>query len=855
MTVYDPIQYGGGLWYFATVEGIPTVWSEGLGGAASGKTRPAGYSAEDPSLVVDSSAPVGSRIDRRAGLGAGYPFTLRLRDSVYARSWIKRWAKIAVLSADLTMTATTVAVASTTGWPATGSLYLGLERIDYSGTTATSFTGCTRGVAGYPYAHAADGVTAVATDLPRWWRGREIQLWAVPREPLGYLPDAAALTAHAELIWRGHIERGPLLEADGIWSFAALSIDRLLARKLTGKLSGRVASTAQLLQPPIGGSVYMKVSAFGHNSLQWSHTMSFVPFPAQTYTAASWLSASEARDQIAAAFASYLTAQSITDITGLVWQKMTKPPGGYKDPAPTYLCNMKLAASLNTHVVVVSMQAFGVQVPKYTASFTAHPVAGTLCPTGWFLSDASAGVVPNKVYGQPENTHVTIELDDAAPAAAPQTGVVLIGDVAHSFGASTAVGGDKVALAGVRRLEDGAISQDDFAGQSASIVQRLDGTAADVVRKLIESSGTAANRGTYDTEATGYAVKSTAVDEAGIADVVGAGWTKSAQLAADLGDQSLADLVGGLLALSGRALVARQIGTADNRAVQLTAVYTTPMSAGWTAQVADADLLVDGSTPAVKTRPIDDPINVIKVEGRQGGKKTFQITIRDAAAVQAQGARSASHTVPLADRDVVLPIVITWSKARFASDQTTQAVDLRVPPWINADVGDAIQLSTTHFALWTFSSGEPGYTGGARVIGRRFNLRTYETTLTCLVDGLTLSGALCPAAVVKAFSHATTPSWIDVPSKFYGHFSTTLSQAGASFSVLFFEPGAVEGTSAGYTINAVSIVGSYCRLTVAGIAGAPTLIADATFLTLPVAGSSSTYQAEFAHADDGSYYA
>ena len=856
MTVYDPIKYGAGLYYFATVEGVPTVFSEGIDGAASGKTLPADYTSEDPSLVIDSSAPIGSRIDRNAGIGTGYPFSLRLRDTDAVRAMFHRWTHRAVLAADLSMTATTITVDSTTGWPATGSLYVGSELVTYTGKTSgpDTFTGCARGVAGYPYAHAADGVSAVVTDLPRWWRGREVQLWATPRDPLGHLPDAAALTAHAELIWRGHIETGPVLEADGMWTLSALSIDRLLARKLSARLSGEITSTAQLSKPPIGGSVYIKAVAFGHNSTQWDHSMSFVPFPPETYTSASWLSASQIRDQIAAAFASYLTAQSITDIQGIVWQKMTKPPGSYKDPAPTYLCNLKLAASGNTHLVVVTMQAFGVQIPKYTCNMSEHPVAGSLCPTGWYMSDASGAALPNQVYGEPLNTSATITLDDGSPSDVPAAGLVTIGDIAHTYTASTAVGSNKVALAGVRRLEDNAVSSIAFDGQSADIVQRLDGKAADVIRKLIESSGTAGNRGTYDTEPKGYAVKSTAVDEDGIADVAGAGWLKSAQISADLGDQSLADIVGGLLSLSGRALVARQNPAASNRAVQLTAVYTAPTGAGWTAQAGDDDLLVDGSSPAVQTRPIDDPVNVIKVEGQQAGSKTFTIIITDAGAVQAQGAREQAHTVPIADRDAALAVIITWAKARFAGDQTTQAVDLRLPPWIDADVGDVIKLSTTHFALWSFSAGQPGYTGAARVIGRRFDLKTYETTLTCLVDGLTLSGALCPAAVVKAFSDAAAPSWIDVPSKFFDHFSTTLSQAGASFSVLFFEPGAVEGASMGYTINAVSIVGSYCRLTVAGIAGAPTLVADATFLTLPATASASTYQAEFAHADDGSYY-
>ena len=50
---------------------------------------------------------------------------------------------------------TTITVQSTTGFPATGTILIGTEQITYTGTTATTFTGCTRGAngttaAGYP---------------------------------------------------------------------------------------------------------------------------------------------------------------------------------------------------------------------------------------------------------------------------------------------------------------------------------------------------------------------------------------------------------------------------------------------------------------------------------------------------------------------------------------------------------------------------------------------------------------------------------------------------------------------------------------------------------------------------------
>lgn len=40
---------------------------------------------------------------------------------------------------------TTITVDSTTGFPSTGKLEIGTEYVDYTGTTSTTFTGCTRG--------------------------------------------------------------------------------------------------------------------------------------------------------------------------------------------------------------------------------------------------------------------------------------------------------------------------------------------------------------------------------------------------------------------------------------------------------------------------------------------------------------------------------------------------------------------------------------------------------------------------------------------------------------------------------------------------------------------------------------
>ena len=56
-------------------------------------------------------------------------------------------------------TVTTITVVSTTGFDATGSIQIANETITYTGTTATTFTGCTRGAGGTTAAAHNTGVS------------------------------------------------------------------------------------------------------------------------------------------------------------------------------------------------------------------------------------------------------------------------------------------------------------------------------------------------------------------------------------------------------------------------------------------------------------------------------------------------------------------------------------------------------------------------------------------------------------------------------------------------------------------------------------------------------------------------
>jgi hypothetical protein len=119
------------------------------------------------------------------------------------------------LAADLTASAGTITVPSTSGF--TSPIYIGNERITYSGTTATTFTGCTRGRM-HPFStqggtpnrfgtqHRATtspttvSIPPIVSGTPRRWIGKWVGLWA--HRVAGGVLDTKA---EAQLVFAGRI--------------------------------------------------------------------------------------------------------------------------------------------------------------------------------------------------------------------------------------------------------------------------------------------------------------------------------------------------------------------------------------------------------------------------------------------------------------------------------------------------------------------------------------------------------------------------------------------------------------------------------------------------------------------------
>jgi hypothetical protein len=490
----DPLQYGHTLFYWLTVEGIPHVFSEGLAGAASGKTLPTGYASELPDLDVSNSPPIGSKIDRDKGIGAGLPLQWSLVDSSTVRGLLQRWTKYARLRSELTATATSIDVDDATGWNAGDRLWFGTELIEIGAVGAgPTFTGCTRAIAGYPYAIKLDDAAAYGSDKPRWWRGRHVTLHAVSVDPLGALPADAALATHSET--------------------SALALDRSLARPLAPLLSGEVVGTEFKVFAKPSASIILTLEAYtSAGASVWSHALKLEPFAA--LSPSTLISSSQARDLISDAWSDAVTAAGAgANLDDLSWLQAISVPPGYKPNSATPLNNWTMQIGVDTAAtatrLVVSGVVFG--VPVYADLSQGPFTSGTPYVTG-----IKIGINPylvNEPPAQTLNTHATIKVD-GDPSLAPSAGMVKIGDVVYSYeGSGTSDG--LLALAGLRVASSYAIPSVDFMGQSAELMIETAGLLGDAVVTAIESSGTG-QRGTYDTGPAGYGIDEDLVDETGI---------------------------------------------------------------------------------------------------------------------------------------------------------------------------------------------------------------------------------------------------------------------------------------------------------------------------------------------------
>jgi len=860
--IWDAVRYGWNTHLWLTIAGVPVVWGE----SASGKTLPADFPTEDGSLSIDASAEIGTeKIDRQRGIAAGLGLSFKLLDTAATRDWLRSPSKTMTLTADQPASgagSTDATVDDSTGWSNGDSMFLGMEAQTIGAVASgTSLTGITRAEAGtLVYDHATGSTAQTITDRPRVWRGRDVILYASPIDPSGYI-TGATLAEDAVEVWKGRLSGSPRRERDG-FAFEAVAFDRVLDQPLIGEVSGKVEAAIGKLEVKTGWKFSVSIDAVDSAGASlWSGGYALIGFPFKGDTDGDMLAPAEIRDRIVAEFAAAVTTASAgAEVGGLVF-------GGSGDWPTT--ARIEIVLDANIYRVDVSILTDFAQVPIENSHEFKGGMGGAV---NAFVKTAWDGITPwaldigkPKVFDANATTtlSLTIKLDEGAPSDVSAPGVAKVGEDLWTFSVA-ATSNAKLYLGGMQPLvpSKGVLAGNNAVGQSVSILFEDSGTPALTMLRTILSSGNGQRSATYDTLERGQGYGLAEADVKLDSFIKGGEPITSLPIKISHADQSFADLFGGLLGMSRRAVVARP-DLSDDHAIKLTLVRTSPYGSTYAATITDDDLLSAEGDPieSVESASVPNSITVRRQLPGEDDKAADRFVFNDLATADVIGKVEATFAIPTESRDTVRDLAEDVIPSRLASDQMLQAVELRVGPWVAAYPGDIVKISVTHPALWTWNSspGAVGYSGSALTVGRRMSPTSSAVILTVLIDGQLSVRSLSPAMLVSAHTGtAANPATLDVPlglnDGYIVHLEQALDDAGGPIELYHYVPGDAEGAAESYTVSAVTDTGSVCRLTIDTTTGGHSITDGESTLTLPTTdgGDLSTYQAAFAHVDDGS---
>jgi hypothetical protein len=217
----------GQLAWRLSIEGCPVEFVTHTGmerTTADGRTRVVGLRSDGikleervhlPTAEIDSSGMTLTIADVRDAV------TAALDTDPTQRTWLDDGANVTASDA-------TITVASTVGFPSSGTIHLGTEAITYSGTTPTAFTGCTRGVwdtlAAAHYVLDGERLSyPEVTDRPSVLEGRRARLFAY-----GAGDDRQG---NGTQVWLGVVRVEPSYRG-GEWAIGIDPITRILTQTI-----------------------------------------------------------------------------------------------------------------------------------------------------------------------------------------------------------------------------------------------------------------------------------------------------------------------------------------------------------------------------------------------------------------------------------------------------------------------------------------------------------------------------------------------------------------------------------------------------------------------------------------------
>ena len=822
------IKRGYGCIIAAEVEGIGVVFAERIPlrvDASAAPTLPTSYTAASASLLIQSGQAISVEMDRDTGIGRGDAWEMllsweALEDESLLAALFKRATLVGRLTDSLAYNATTIPVDDVTGWPSSGTAYLGRERIDYDGlnTGTDTFLSCTRGVLGYTYANDANDPSdfKTLTNIPQIWRGRFVTLHQHIVSPEGRMLDSTWLTGtyHRE-IWKGFIDSPPVPDIFGM-RLRCLPLVRLLSRPFgtadelpilrfgEGVTLGEEApGDFPIVMRDFGGAVN---NSSGAITITLRYTTAGSPSVTSTIVApvggykSAWASIytdhvvpigvwlEGLRDDLTTAL---VTGGPFTAVNGIAWGSETIMGPQDAEQWVTLLRYDPDVHTINSLTFEVADWCYWirpVEVQTVAGSttdayltgirwrWTFHTAAdGTYLPLrlpiGSPLVQAS---MPSASLGWLDaGTEELIRWDDAkTPSWFPACVLIRIAERNIAWDQNNLQGGSKPS--NDQRVRDGG---------TVTVVIGDVATLPTAIGEILQSSGTspsagsAGSRGSLDLLRSGYGIPAGWINSAATVP----GFTAAYPIVSN-GTASLADLVGGLFLLANMCAIQRR-NSSDEVIIDIVAT-TADAAKSYDPTVAASDVELAGhGVPQLAEGP-----NVIEVDSTAGPYTERNYVIKSVARVQQEGARTMSLTAPGAH-----PARIVSGAADILHRGRGQSVvALTVAPWVSVQVGDLVTLTTAHPTQYDFGTAARSPASvSARVVGYRLDLWTGKQTITLKMSGLTDVGvSLCPTWKVTNVAGSVVTVSHDASTDLVSPASNALADGE---SVLFYRVG-YEGT-------------------------------------------------------------
>jgi hypothetical protein len=214
--------------YAVTIDGIPCEFT-----AAIDEAAPTVTGATDGRGMLVSVDESGTKLDRqkRIQTGGGFVAVVQDRAGLLDGLFAVRSFRSTFIRTNTTRIATTVNVSSTASLPSAGVVYVGGETIAYTGKTANTLTGCTRGAFGspaQPHRGGTDNGASVYT-VPPGWMGRRVRLTIVFRDDAGVIDVGTR-----ETLGTFRLEAAPVSLGEDRWELRCSHLSDEIGRRKLG---------------------------------------------------------------------------------------------------------------------------------------------------------------------------------------------------------------------------------------------------------------------------------------------------------------------------------------------------------------------------------------------------------------------------------------------------------------------------------------------------------------------------------------------------------------------------------------------------------------------------------------------